>query len=58
MDGYSWKQLFVSYNESNIPTIDEEGKIGANIMQYTFQKRKQSVGHSNRSVSKIDKLLS
>jgi hypothetical protein len=36
MDGYSWKQLFVSYNESNIPTIDEEGKFGVNIMQYTF----------------------
>jgi hypothetical protein len=24
LDGYSLKQLFVSYDESNIPTIEEE----------------------------------
>jgi hypothetical protein len=47
MDGYSWKHLFVSYDEINIPTVDEEGEIGVNKMQYTFQKRRQSVRHFN-----------
>jgi len=58
MDGYSLKQLFVSYNESNIPTIDEEGEIGVRKKQYTFQKRKQSVRNFDRSMSRIEKLLS
>jgi len=44
LDGYSLKQLFVFYDESNIPTI-EEGEIGVRKKQYTFQKRKQSVGN-------------
>ncbi len=45
VDGYSLKQLLVSYNESNIPTIDEGGEIGVGKKQYTFQKRKQNVGY-------------
>jgi len=53
MDGYSLKQLFVSYNESNIPTIDEEGEIGVRKKQYTFQKRKQSVRNFDRSMLEI-----
>ncbi len=28
MDKYSLKQLFITYNGSNIPTINEEGEIG------------------------------
>jgi hypothetical protein len=28
VDGYSLKQLFVSYDENNIPTINEKGEIG------------------------------
>jgi hypothetical protein len=40
VDGYSLKQLLIFYNESNIPTIDEEGEIGVRKKQYTFQKRK------------------
>jgi hypothetical protein len=47
VDKYSLKQLFISYDESNIPTINEEGGIGVRKKQYTFQRRKQSVGHSN-----------
>jgi hypothetical protein len=58
MDGYSLKQFLISYDENNIPTIDEEGEIGVRKKQYTFQKRKRSVGHSNRSMSRIEKLLS
>jgi hypothetical protein len=36
---YGWvflKTTFVSYDESNIPTVDEEGEIGVNKMHYTF----------------------
>ncbi len=36
VDGYSLRQLLVSYNESKIPTIDEEGEIGVGKQQYTF----------------------
>jgi hypothetical protein len=57
LDRYSLKQLFVFYNESNIPTI-EEGEIGARKKQYTFQKRKQSAGHYDQSVSRVEKLIS
>jgi len=57
LDEYSLKQLFVSYDENNIPTI-KEGEIGVKKKQYTFQKRKQSVGHSDQLVSRVEKLLS
>jgi hypothetical protein len=40
MYGYSLKQLLVSYDESNILTINEEGEIGVRKKQYTFQKKK------------------
>jgi hypothetical protein len=50
--------LLVSYNESNIITVDEEGKIGVRKKQCTFQKRKQNVGDLDCLVLKIDKLLS
>jgi hypothetical protein len=39
LDKYSLKQLFVFYDESNIPTI-EEREIGVRKKQYTFQKKK------------------
>jgi hypothetical protein len=39
LDRYYLKQLFVFYDESNIPIV-EEGEIGARKKQYTFQKRK------------------
>jgi hypothetical protein len=51
LDGNSFRQLFIFYNESHIPIIDEEGEIGVRKKQYTFQKRKQNVGHSKHSVS-------
>jgi hypothetical protein len=28
VDGHSLRQLIISYDENNIPTIDEGGKIG------------------------------
>jgi hypothetical protein len=40
VDGYSLKQLFVSYDESSIPTIDDDEEIGVRKKQYTFWKRK------------------
>jgi hypothetical protein len=40
VDGYSLRQLLVSYNESKIPIVDEKGEIGVRKKQYTFQKRK------------------
>jgi hypothetical protein len=58
VDGYSLKQLLEFYDENNIPIIDEEGEIGVRKKQYTFQKRKQSVGHYDRSMLTIDKLQS
>jgi hypothetical protein len=36
VDGYSLRQLLVSYDESKIPTIDEEGEIGVRNKQYIF----------------------
>jgi hypothetical protein len=36
VDGYSSRQILVSYDESKIPTIDEEGEIGVRKKQYTF----------------------
>ncbi len=58
VDGYSLKQLLEFYDENNIPIIDEEGEIGVRKKKYTFQKKKRSVGHSNRLMSRIEKLLS
>jgi len=60
VDGHwhSLRQLFVSYNENNIPTVDEEGKVSVRNKQYTFQKKKQSVGHYDQLVSRINKKLS
>jgi hypothetical protein len=31
MDGYSLGQLLVSYDENNIPIVDEEGEIGVRV---------------------------
>jgi len=28
VDGHSLKELLVSYDENNIPTIDEKGEVG------------------------------
>jgi hypothetical protein len=36
VDGYSWRQLFISYNENNNPIVDDEGKNGVKKRQYTF----------------------
>jgi hypothetical protein len=58
IDGYFLRQFFISYDECNIPTVDEEGEIGIKKKKYTFQKRKHSVGHYNRSVLRIEKLVS
>jgi hypothetical protein len=55
LDGYSFKQLFISYNERHILIVDEAGEIGVRKKQYTFQKRKRNVGHSKRLVLEIEK---
>jgi hypothetical protein len=39
LDRYSLKQLFVFYDENNIPIV-EEREIGVRKKQYTFQKKK------------------
>jgi hypothetical protein len=41
LDGYSFKQLLISYNESHITIVDEEGETGVRKKQYTFQKRNE-----------------
>jgi hypothetical protein len=40
LDGNSFRQLFISYDESHITIVDEKGEIGARKKQYTFQKKK------------------
>jgi hypothetical protein len=50
-------KTLVSYDDYNIPTIDEEGKIGVKEKQYIFQKKKKSVRHYDRSMPRIEKLL-
>jgi hypothetical protein len=56
MDGYSLRQLLVSYDESKIPIVDEKGKFDVRKKEYTFHKRNRSVGHSNCLVLRIEKL--
>jgi len=53
VDGYSMRQFFITYNETNIPIVDEEGEICVKKKKYTFWKRKQNVGHFDQLVSKI-----
>jgi len=36
VDGYSMRHFFVTYDETNIPTLDEEGEINVKKKQYTF----------------------
>jgi len=36
VDGYSLKQLFVSYDESNILIVDDKGEIGVRKKKYSF----------------------
>jgi hypothetical protein len=40
LDGYSLRRLLISYDESHIPIVDEEGETGVRKKQYTFQKKK------------------
>jgi hypothetical protein len=40
LDGYSFRQLLISYDESHITIVDEEGKTRVRKKQYTFQKKK------------------
>ncbi len=53
VDGYSMRQFFVTYNETNIPIVDEEGEIGVKKKKYTFWKRKQNVRHFDQLLSRI-----
>jgi hypothetical protein len=36
MDGFSLRQLLVSYNECKIPIVDEKGKIDVRKKEYTL----------------------
>ncbi len=58
VDRYFLRHLFISYNECNIPIVDEEGQIVIRKKQCTFQKKMQSVGHFDRLLLKINKVLS
>jgi hypothetical protein len=40
VDGYSLRQLLVTYNECNIPTIDEEGEIGVEAIYFSKKEAK------------------
>jgi hypothetical protein len=61
IDHFRWvhtlRKLFISNDETHIPIVDDEGKIGVKKKQYTFQKRKQKICKSKGSISRIKKFL-
>ncbi len=36
LDGFTLRELIISYDETHVPTIVDEGKIGVKKKQYTF----------------------
>jgi hypothetical protein len=38
-NGYPLRQLFISYDGSHTPIVDEEGTIGVRKKQYSFKKK-------------------
>jgi hypothetical protein len=38
--GSIFPKIVISYNESHIPIVDEEGTIRVKKKQYTFQRKK------------------
>jgi hypothetical protein len=57
MEGFSLKELLLSYNESYIPEVDVEGMIGVK-KKNSFSKKKQKEIMSLIFVSRIEKVLS
>ncbi len=50
LDGFTIREILVSYDEIHVPTIDDEGQIDVRKKQYTFQKKKQkNVNHNVQS---------
>jgi len=59
-NNFGWvflKTTFCIYDENNTPTT-QKGEIGVRKKQYTFQKRKECVGHFDQLVSRVEKLIS
>jgi hypothetical protein len=44
VDGYSMRHFFLTYDETNSPTIDEEGEISVKKKQYTFRRGNNMLG--------------
>jgi hypothetical protein len=55
LDGFTLRELFISYDETHIPTIDDERQIGVKKKQCIFQKRKQRKCKLEGSISRIKK---
>jgi hypothetical protein len=58
MEGFSLKELFLSYNESYVLEMDVEGMIGVKKKNYGFDKRKWKKIVSLNFVSRIKKVFS
>ncbi len=55
--GSIFPKIVISYNESHVPIVDEEGEIRVKKKQYTFQRKKWKVCHFESSILGIEKLL-
>jgi hypothetical protein len=40
LDGFILRELIISYDETHVPIVDDEGQIGVKKKQYIFHKRK------------------
>jgi hypothetical protein len=56
MEGFSFKEFLLSYDESYILEVDVEGMIGLKKKKYDFNKRKQKEIMSIISVLRIKKV--
>jgi hypothetical protein len=57
LDGFTLRELLISYDKTHVPTIDDEGQIGVRKKQYPFQKNKQKKCELEGSISRIKKFL-
>jgi hypothetical protein len=55
LDGCPLIKHLISFNETQIPNVDDVGAIGVKKKKYSFHKRKQNVVDSKGSILKLKK---
>jgi len=56
LDGYPFKEYFITFNETHILDVDDVGVVGVKKKK-SFHKRKRNVANFEGSISKIGKVL-